>query len=294
MQKSRQQAIYAACLTAFLSPACQAQWFADVGAEASYRDNISRSERASDAREDTAATLTAQGGIHLQPGDYTGVTLTGTLDRTQYKRYTGLSNSEAGINLAVSRKFGLGDLQPSLGIDLGIARNEYNLGIRDAWIYRAGISIQKRLTDVFKLSGGLRYEKRDGDHDIPRLPAYPRSGAPWNTKSRSLFVTAELDLNAVTWASATYQVQDGDVVSTSVSYPAIFVTATAITLDPLFGPFAVAYRIPALTHSMALDLNRAVFNTSTLYLGVEYQDTRGRNGIDYEASLVRGGFIHSF
>ena len=84
------------------------------------------------------------------------------------------------------------------------------------------------------------------------------------------------------------------MVSTARPYPKVFNTATAITLDPLFGPLAAAYRIPALTNSLALDLNRALFSSSTLYLGLEFQDTRGKDGIDYDTGLIRCGFIHSF
>jgi hypothetical protein len=272
-----------------------AQSFADVRTELVHNDNVTRSERDSDAREDTALALTASAGVHIQPGDYTGLTFTGAVNRTQYRRYSGLSSYEAGFGVDVSHKFGLGDRRPLLNIDVGVARNEYNIGVRDAWVYRAGIGLRKRVTDVLSLSSGLRYEKRDGDHDVPRnIPAMPRSGSSWDIAARVFFVTAELDIGAATWASATYQVQGGDVVSTALSYPKIFDTATAITLDPLFGAATVAYRIPAVTHTVALDLNRAVFDTSTLYVGAELQDTRGKNGIDYDVSLFRAGFIHSF
>ncbi len=278
-----------------LSTAGFAQAFVDIQTELLHNDNLTRSERDSDAKEDTALALEARAGVHLQPGDYTGLTFTGTLNRTQYRRYAGLSSSEIGVGLAASHKFGIGERQPVLGIDLGVARNEYNLGMRDAWIYRAGIGLQKRLTDSFHLSAGLRYEKRAGDHDVPRnIPVFPRSGASWDGASRSVFVTLEHDLGPATWISATWQVQDGDVTSTAISYPKIFNTATAITLDPLFGPLTVAYRIPALTHSLAFDLNRAVLFSSTLYVGIEYQDTHGKNGIDYDAGLIRSGFIYGF
>jgi hypothetical protein len=272
-----------------------AQTFADVQVELLSHDNLTRSERDSDAREDTALLLAGTAGIHLQPGDYTGLTLTGALNRTQYRRYTGLSSWEAGLGLDLSHKFGIGDRQPALSVELGIARNEYNRSLRDAWIYRAGLALQKRLTATLNLGGGLRYEKRDADHNVPRvIPVRPRPGNSWDVSARSFFVTAEQDLGATLWLSAGYTFQDGDVVSTAVSYPKIFNAATAITLDPLFGPATVAYRIPARTHILALDLNRAVFEAGTLYLGLEYQDTHGDSDIDYTSSVLRAGFIHSF
>jgi hypothetical protein len=287
-----------ALLLVALLAACtqvQAQTFADIAAELVHHDNLTRSERSIDAKEDTATALAFRGGIHLQPGDYTGLTLTGTLNRTQFRRYSGLSSWEAGLAANLSHKFGLGDRAPSVSLDLGVARNEYNRGLRDAWIYRADLRLAKRVTDTLNLSGGLRYEKRDGDHDVPRfIPTAPRPGNSWDLDSHGLFLSAEQDLGATTWLSAVYQLQDGDVVSTAQSYPKIFNTATAITLDPLYGPTAVAYRIAARTHTLAFDLNGAVFEASTVYLGLEYQQTHGRNGIDYDTALVRSGFIHSF
>lgn len=284
---------------AFVLMACAnsalAQSFVDVQAELLYHDNVTRSERAIDAREDSALSATVTAGTRLQAGDYTGLTFAGSVNRTQFRRYTGLSSWEAGLGFTAAHKFGIGDRQPTLNFELGLARNEYNLPVRDAWIYRAGLGLQKRLTDTLNLRGGIRYEKRDGDHDVPRvIPVLPRPGNSWDLSSRNAFVAAEQELGAATWISATYQFQDGDLVSTSTSYPKIFNTATAITLDPLFGSLTVAYRIPARTHVFALDLNRAVLESSTLYLGYEYQKTYGRNGIDYDSAVLRSGFIVSF
>ena len=272
-----------------------AQAFVDVQTELLYHDNVTRSERAIDAREDAALSATVTAGKRVQTGDYTGLTFTGTLNRTQFRRYGGLSSWEAGLGLIASHKFGIGDRQPTVSLELGLARNEYNLPVRDAWIYRAGIGMQKRLTETLNLRGGLRYEKRDGDHDVPRvIPLLPRPGNAWDVSSRNLFVTAEQDFGAATWLAATYQLQHGDLVSTATSYPKIFDTATAITLDPLFGPAAVAYRISARTHVFALDINRAVFEAGTLYLGFEYQKTYGRDEVDYDSAVLHSGFIVSF
>jgi hypothetical protein len=272
-----------------------AQAFADLQAEVLYIDNLTRSEHARDAREDSAAMLKAKGGVHLQPGDYTGLTLGGTVTRTQFRRHAGLSNFEVGLDAVVTHKFGLGERRPVLSAGFGIARNEYNLGIRDAWIHRADLMLRRRVTERLSFNGGLQYEKRDGDHDVRRTTlAIPRSGAAWDIAAWSVLINAELDLDEATWASAGYRFQDGDVVSTAMSYLKILNSATAITLDPQFGPSRVAYRIPARTHVLTLDVNRAVLQAGTIYFGFEYQDTHGVNGIDYTAGLLRSGFLYSF
>jgi hypothetical protein len=196
----------------------KAQTFADIQAEVLHNDNLTRSERAIDVKQDSAAAVTVIGGIRLRPGTYTGLTLSGTLNRTQFRRHTGLSSWEAGVAATLSHKFGIGDLAPTLGFELGVARNEFNRGLRDAWIYRAELRLQKRLASTFNVSAGLRYEERDGDHDVPRvIPVFPRPGNSWDVSSHAFFISAEQDLGAATWLSAAYQLQDGDVVSTSAS-----------------------------------------------------------------------------
>lgn len=276
-------------------PAVLAQAFADGHGGLLYHDNLTRSEHARDAREDSAFVAAGTAGVHLQPGTYTGLTLIGTLERTQYRRYAGLSSWQAGLGASLSHKFGLGEMQPTLVFDLGVARAEYNADLRDAWIYRAGLSLRKRVTGTLNLRAGVDVERQDGDHDLPRTTlAVPRPGSPWDLDNRGLFLGAEQDLGPATWLDAMYRFQDGEVVSTAVPYAKILNAATAITLDPLFGPLTVAYRIPARTHIVAVDLNRAVFEAGTLYIGLEYQQTHGRSGIDYESGLLRGGFIHSF
>lgn len=96
------------------------------------------------------------------------------------------------------------------------------------------------------------------------------------------------------WLNSSFQLQDGEVVSTATPFPQMLNAATAVTFDTLFGAQTVAYRIPALTKIVTLDLNRALLAAGTGYFGFEYQDSRGNGNIDYDVLNIRAGFIYSF
>ena len=57
----------------------QAQWFTEIQTEALHGDNLSRSERSGDAREDSSVSAGVRAGLHTQPGIHTGLTLRGRL-----------------------------------------------------------------------------------------------------------------------------------------------------------------------------------------------------------------------
>ena len=286
-------------LTSLLwSPAARAQWFADSAAETLYTSNLSRSERASDAQEDLALSMAARAGYHFQPATYTGLTVNARLSRTAFHSWSGLDNTEVAAGTTLSHKFGLGDRAPSVSVALQTGRGKYQNDIRDTWLHSAGLAFSKRLTDGFLLTATLRHERRDGDHNQPRprLPGMPppKPGNTWNYDVSSVSLQGELDLNENAWLTAGYSFQKGDIVSSSRTYPSIVAAAVAITDDPVYGPGVIAYRIPALAQSLSIDINRAVLDSATLYLGAELQHTRNSSGIRYRVDIVRAGLIYAF
>lgn len=251
------------------SPVGRAQWFADTAAETLYTSNLSRAERASNAREDLGLSVAARAGYHFQPAIYTGLTVNARLSRTAFNSYSGLDNAEVAAGMTLSHKFGLGDKAPSVSVDLQAGRSEYQNDIRDTWLYSTGLAVSKRLTDGVLLTASLRHERRDGDHNQPRpqIPGMPppKPGDAWRYDVSSISLQGELDLNESSWLTAGYSFQKGDIVSSSPKYARIIAAAVAITSDPVYGPGIIAYRIPALTPSLSIDINRAVLDSGTLY-----------------------------
>ena len=287
------------CLLSAIPLSALAQGNVDVSVESLYNDNISRSIQTIDIHSDLNLKLAANAGYYWQVADYTGISLLGSFTNTVYQSYSGLNNIEAGLGLLIKHKFGIGEMAPALSFELGFRRNQFNLNNRDAWVYSTGVVFNKRLSQRLSGNAGLRFEQRDGDHNVPKFnPANPtaklKPGNSWDVQTRSVFVSGEWEISESMWLNSSFQLQDGEVVCTATPFPQMLNDATAVTFDTLFGAQTVAYRIPALTKIVTLDLNRALLAAGTGYFGFEYQDSRGNGNIDYDVLNIRAGFIYSF
>lgn len=271
-----------------------AQWFSDAGIEVLVNDNLSRSAR--DGAEDTGVSARASGGYHWQTGDYTGISVLGSIQKNVWESWSGMNSLKAGLGIQLRHKFGIGETMPVLNLQLGVDQQHYNIAVRDADVYTAGLSVSKRFTPALQLSLGASHERSDGDHEqgLPAFGMWPaKSGKVWDYSAWTLSLQGELDLNEASWLNAALQYRDGDVVSTGITY-AGNVASLASTYDPAFGLHAVAYRLDARTQIYTLDYNRALWRSSTWYAGAEYQTSRTSSGIDYKAGILRTGFIHAF
>lgn len=285
------------------SSLAQAQGFGDVLLETLHNDNVSRSEQPAEKREDSVVAAALRTGLHLQPGIFTGVDLRAGLSKTLHRRYQGLDGLELTVGLSLTRKFGVGGNMPTLSVEAGFGRQLFDMDLRDAWFHRLGLRGSKRFSDRLNLTLQFGYEQQDGDHDAPRIPVAPpgggpaprpKPGNPWSLDLAFLALQGEYDLNELSWLGANWRYQHGDIVSSSRTYPRIVAAATAITDDPAFGPGVIAYRLPADTHTLSLDYNRAVLDAGTAYVGIEYQDTRAASAIEYRVHVIRAGFVYSF
>lgn len=274
----------------------QAQWFADTGLELLVNDNLQRN--ASPSANDTGLAGNVSGGYYWQTGTYTGMSLVGSLQQTVWERWSGMNNLEAGLGVQVRHKFGLGDAVPVLRLDLGFNQQQFNAKGRDTAVTTTGISLGKRFTPALNLSLALRHEHSEGKHTLPVPPTAmawtQKSARVWDYSAWTLSLQGEFDLSEASWLSAGLHYRDGDVVASSQPYPQINTAALAVGLDPAFGPLAVAYRLDARTWVYALDYNRALWRSSTWYVGGEYHSSSTTNAIDYEVGILRTGFIYSF
>ena len=297
-----------------LPASCFADFFYELNGEVLNNDNVGRAKHEVDIREDISLSFNAGAGYFYQPGAYTSFTLLGSLGAEKYDRYDGMDNINLGFQGTIGHKFGIGDDVPSLDVSLGIDRNTFDDGVRDAWLYSASATLTRRLGGRLFGGIGLSYETRDGDHDRVAKKAGPdpgpghgpspgpgpgpghgaKPGDAFSTDSVGLFAFADLDLTELTWLSAGYQFADGEVTSTSTPTDSIVAAASAITNDRVFSPGQFAYRLDARTHRYSLDWNRAIMETGTLLIGVEYQDIQADSGVDYSVTLFRAGLMFSF
>lgn len=310
------------------SLAAQGEFFLDLGAELLSNDNLGRARLGADERDDIALGVSANGGYYMQTGDFTSVSLLANVQASQYDTYDGLNNTNLGVGVSLSHKFGIGDEVPTIDFSINADKNNYKYDVRDAWVYSSSVTVSRRFGDSILAGIGASYEQRDGQYShiavshspspgpspgpspspgptpspgpspgpgpAPGPSPAPVSGDAFSVDNASFFAFADLDVSELSWISAGYQYSDGEVTSTSTPTDRIIAAATAITNDIVFGGNRFAYRIDAKTHVYNLDWNRAVFESGTFLLGVEYQDVKGTNGIDYSSTILRAGFIYGF
>ena len=286
--------LVASVLLLALAPTANAQWFGDVSAQWQYSDNLPRSRNAADAFNDQSVSVALQGGKHLQLGNYTGLNLSGLLRSELFHQYSGMNNLEAGVGISLNHKFGLGRLAPTAALSAQLSRSRFNNAIRNSDNSTVTLSLQKRLSERFNLIASVAYDNLDGDHDLRKTYNSPVPGNAFDQRAVSGSLSAELDWTERSWLSATVKLRSGDIVSTGAAYTSLGGAAKAITLDPVFGEHAVAYRLDSRTRIYSFDYNRVFDERGTWYTGLEYQDTRGTSNIDYSVGLLRSGFIYSF
>ena len=278
-------------LPALIQPAF-AQAFADISLEWQTTDNLPRAQFSPDQFSDQSAALALNGGLHLQTGDYTAINFTGLLGTAVFREFTGMNNVEVGLGATVTHKFGLGRLAPTLSVSAQLSRSEFRNNNRDSDNEIVTISLQKRLVESLNIAIGIRFENRDGDHDVPKPGTRSLPGNAFDVRGLSGYIRSDWDLNSLSWISAGFELRNGDIVSTGLPYARIAGATKALTLDTVFGEHAVAYRIDARTSIYSFDYNRAIGERATWYAGLEYQDTRGTANIDYSVGLLRSGFLY--
>lgn len=270
-----------------------AQWFGDLATETLANSNLPRALESSDEFADSGLRAEAHAGYRWQPGEFTGLSAGAAVSRSQYLRYSGVSNTEIRLDARLSHKFGIGSHVPVASLALAVSRAQFNNEIRDAWNYSSALILNQRVGNRLGLALELRYDYTDGDHNKPK-PGIGKPGSAWDQRSWNLGLQAEWDLNEVSWLSLRHEFRSGDIVSSGLPYARVAGAAKAITLDTAFGAHTVAYRIDARTNGLAFDFNRVIGRSGTVYVGVEHQETRGTMDIDYGVTLARLGYIRGF
>lgn len=287
-------------LLALTSTGLRAQSFVDVGVEALQNDNPGRFIRNSSS--DSGLAVSLAGGYHWQPWIYTSLTLSGSLRKSLWQRYSGLNSLDVAAAAELAHKFGIGELRPVLTAGMQLEQRNFSNDVRDAMLDTYWLGLSRRLTGRLSLDLRFTHERSNGDQQAPLpLMMFPgqaarpaKSGKVWDFSVNALRIAAEYELGPSAWLGSAFQFRNGPVVATAAAYTQPNPAAVASTYDPVFGPHAVAYRLDAHTRVYSIDYNRALSAHATAYAGFEYQDSTASSGVDYEVQLLRIGFIHGF
>jgi len=270
-----------------------AGWLDEVGLELRFDDNLTRAQLDRDIKSDTAAVVSAAAGTGYQLTDNGRLSLTLTLSGSAYRRYEGLNNLNAGLELAYRWKFGLGPYVPELRLSGSATRLDYQDAPRDGWLYLGEIAIAKRLSDRSGIRIAYQVERRESDMVADRLR--PTIAADvFDLTSHNLIFGGDYSLNPEYVLAAAYTIRDGDIVSTTLRNRQVFLASSAIAADPVFGPGRFAYKMKALTRGLSLSVSRVIGEQGSFTVGYEHLDSRAEGGIDYEANLVRATYLYQF
>ena len=271
----------------------RAGWVDDVGLELRFDDNLPRGQLQRDIKSDTAVVASAATGVGYQITDNGRLSLTLSLSASAYRRYSGLNNANAGVEVAYHHRFGLGPLAPDLRAAASAVRLEYRDHWRDGWLYSAQLGMEKRITERLGLSATYQIEQRESDDIAVRL--VPTIAADvHDVFSRNFIFAGDYTLSPEYVISAAYTIRDGEVVSTTLRNFPIFLASSAIADDPVFGTERYAYKMKAITRGISLGLSRLIASHASFTVGYEYLDSRAKGGIDYQANIVRATYLHQF
>jgi len=81
----------------------------------------------------------------------------GEIARQYVTKYTALNNINATARLKLRRKFGLGPFAPVIDFSTQLTGTSFKETGRNGWLFEAGVSASKRLTESLRLTGGASW-----------------------------------------------------------------------------------------------------------------------------------------
>ena len=271
----------ALALLAFTAPV-QADWIYEARGVMSYDDNISRSNREADVRDDAIFRSVLRVGRFDQLTDDLRLTLAADVEGQVLSQFTDF-NSFGGMGEASLRhRFGLGALAPFLRVEAGAGYHDFAQSWQDGARFRAGATMGKRLTERFAAELGYRFEAHDA-----QIRTFER-------QAHLISLRTACDLTASTQITAKYEYRHGEVVSYGQP-PRPDIVAVANALQPVntFGTPYVAYNLDAATHAVSIGVSHACNRMFALSLAYERQETTAFH-LDYSNNVVTASVNASF
>ena len=210
-------------------------------------------------------------------------------------KYTALNHFAAGAQLNLQRKFGLGPFAPVLQFHSSLTGYAVNEGGRSGWQLQGGVQLSKRLTEAWRISGGMdwtEYAARHHPFDTNQHTA--RLEVTWDVTDRWQFnvggsrLWGQLTANAAgsVWAQA-INGGFGPVIYEVYNRNPWAVTDT-------FGSGWVAYRISGHADTWWLEMAPALSDHTSLALRYETVKVINEVGIRYDSAFWSLSVVHRF
>jgi hypothetical protein len=270
-------------LLAWASLAAATDTLVDLELAASHDDNLSRAEAERDRFSDNLLDLglTASRTLMLTPSS--GLRLRGGLRLEGHARFTDLDSLTADLGASYRIQPVAGYTAPWIELGVALQRQAYrDSDIRDGGLLAVEAIVGKRFTD--RIGGRLgigREWRRADDAEV----------FEWQRNRIFAMVDYKLGLASTLYASLSRDF--GDQVFTATPTWSYWEYAKAIAPDPVFGQRR-AYRIGAISDSLAFGLSLPMNAFSTLDVGLNYFHSDADGGHSYNDTQLRASWLYRF
>jgi len=262
----------------------------EYGGSVSYgfNDNISNAVNDRDIFDDTFVAADFKVGKLWVPAVGKSVLLSGHLGTEIYDESDGLDRVGYGSSLSYIQRLGMGAYAPRINFSFRADRRDFDTDMRDGWLYRASISLEKRFLPELHASATLTREKRTADEDkaVPYYALAP--GDVFNQENNELTLSLDYTLENNSVITARYRYRDGEIDASTNPASEFFFTSKAIAQDyeicKSCGNYVV-YLVDASVHSMMIDWNWALGRDTSVSSGVERRIATANGDVTYTVNL---------
>ena len=289
--------VFCVAVTGFVPPTVQAAtgaWEAGAAATVTYDDNLPRAVDAANDFSDLATQLDArlERVTVLQPGRWLRVG--GLLQGQTHPDTRGLDHLGLGVQVGLSQKFGLGALAPRVSLQLESRRLQFRNVLRDGWLHRARLGIDRRTSMQWQFGGHVAQEWRHGDGRRAEVinPAF--STAVFDQQNIELGVYAQYEFAGGALLRSSCRYRDGQTDSSARPGGVLRNVAQAITRDTGIGQDYFVYRVAVRTIGCAADVDLPLTDDTSMSLGAERLESNARTNVRYERNVLRLQLTHRF
>ena len=237
-------------------------WIRDFGGDVSYDDNVSRSNREADERQDVAFRALAHLGRFDQLSDDLRLTLTADFSGEAWERYQDFNNATAAGTASLRYRFGLGAWAPFVRVEGSAGYASFEQSLQDGGRYRSGVTFGKRLTERLSIAASYHFDDNESRVRV------------FDQQAHHFSLAGSFDLSETTQITAGYELREGEVISYAVPpRPDIVALANALRPVDTFGGNYVAYNLDATTHAFSVGVSQAFTRFLALNLRYERQET---------------------
>jgi hypothetical protein len=255
-------------------------WIRDFGGDVSYDDNVSRSNREADERQDVAFRALAHLGRFDQLSDDLRLTLTADFSGEAWERYQDFNNATAAGTASLRYRFGLGAWAPFVRVEGSAGYASFEQSLQDGGRYRSGVTFGKRLTERLSIAASYHFDDNESRVRV------------FNQQAHHFSLAGSFDLSETTQITAGYELREGEVISYAVPpRPDMVALANALRPVDTFGGNYVAYNLDATTHAFSVGVSQAF--TRFLALNLRYERLETSRAHLYYINNIFNASLHA-